>query len=317
MKNLVAVKVSPRIIRNKATARVIPAQVIVTPSVRRKSISKAIAKSAPKQVPNQAIRKKSITINLPQRQKQQLKKKRREPKVTYTTKDTTPESLVKIKALHNSKTGRILLIVGNGPSINSIPLEQLRGHPLLDTLSINKPDSRIWPTTCWTFFDQSQMKRHRDLWNGYTGYIFNSTAIRDQCKTSMQFKYLSTVGWSRDLTAGVHICRTSVYASMQIAAWMGYDYVYIIGVDMDPAGIDGKLHFYGENPDVSPDRRGKRFEKEAVAYDHAASVLSPEERKRFIFCTKGINPWPFMNKFPTLEPREVVGHIMEHKCAST
>ncbi len=70
---------------------------------------------------------------------------------------------------------------------------------------------------------------------------------------------------------------------MQIAYWMNYDHIYLFGVDMNPAGIDGKLHFYGDNPDVEPSIRKDRFEKEATYYSHAAEILTEEERAKYTF----------------------------------
>lgn len=303
MRNIVAVKVKPKVFRNRSTSRIIPANIIATPSARRPKQA-IVAKRRPDDTPPQ----KKITVAVSS--KKARKAKRRGPQVSYKTRDTTPESLARISAIRNSKAGHILLIVGNGPSISSIPLEQLRGKDRLDTLTINRPDERLWPTTHWSFFDRSQINRHRDLWEGYNGVIFNSVSIREQKRSSMQFKYLAANGWSRDLMKGLHICRSSVYASMQIAAWMNYDRIYIIGCDMNPAGIDGKLHFYGVNPDVEPTTRARRFEKESVAYNEAAIILDDHERKKFVFCSKGINPWEFMKKFPAIAPHETVSTIL-------
>jgi hypothetical protein len=187
--------------------------------------------------------------------RQQLIKQRRgkrQPQVKYISPDTSPESVIKIAQLRWKGRGKVLVMIGNGPSITEVPLEQLLHQPKIDTLTINKPDQRLWPTTYWAFFDLSQFRRHEDLWNGYSGTIFNSTAIKRQKPTSMQFKNIGGRGWSHDLLKGLHIGRSSVFASMQIAAWMDYDQVYIFGCDMHPLGLNGKLHFYGQNPDVDP-----------------------------------------------------------------
>jgi len=79
---------------------------------------------------------------------------------------------------------------------------------------------------------------------------------------------------------------------------------------MNPQGVDGKLHFYGDNPDVKPERRIKRFANESKHYDIAAEVLK-DDKNRFTFCSEGINPWPFMNKFPTIKHTESIEHIKQ------
>lgn len=148
------------------------------------------------------------------------------------------------------------------------------------------------------------MRRHEALWTGYNGYVFNSTAIKKQKEKSMQFKNLGGHGFSRDMSKGLHIGRSSVYASMQIAIWLGYEHVYIFGCDMNPEGLNGKLHFYGVNPDVEPKNRADRFVKEAEHYDTAAKVLTPDERAKFTFCTD-YNPWAFVNEFNQMTHKSV------------
>lgn len=159
-----------------------------------------------------------------------LKKRRaKQVKVRYLTPDPSPESLAKIMNLKNHAKGRILVIIGNGPSILETNLDKLKGHPLIDVMSINKPDMRVWPSRYWTFFDQSQYTRHEDLWNNYDGILFNSTSIKKQKATSMQFKNTHGKGWSRDLTKGIFIGRSSVFAGMQIALWLGHEHIYTLG----------------------------------------------------------------------------------------
>lgn len=235
---------------------------------------------------------------------------KKSPKVRYLTKDPTPQSKERIAKLRNIGQGRYLVIIGNGPSIGQIPLEKLKSVNKVDLLTINKPDQRVWPTRFWAFFDRSQINRHRGMWDNFNGTVFNSTAIKEQKPTSMQFKNLGGKGFSQELTKGLHIGRSSVYAALQIALWMEYDKIYIFGCDMNPDGIDGKLHFYGTNPDVDPTVRAQRFEREASHYDVAADGLGHGERQRFVFCSKGINPWPFVERFSSIEHTAAVDHII-------
>jgi hypothetical protein len=236
--------------------------------------------------------------------------KRANPRVRYLSKEPTPESKGKITKLKHSGHGRFLAIIGNGPSIGESGLDKLRGVPKIDVMSINKPDMRVWPTKFWAFFDRSQLNRHRDLWNSYAGTLFNSTAIKEQKAASMQFKNLGGRGFSRDLDKGIHIGRSSVYAALQIGLWMDYDKIFVFGCDMNPDGLNGKLHFYGTNPDVDPNIRARRFEAEASHYDVAAEILNESERKRFYFCSKSINPWPFIDKFSSIEHTAAVDQII-------
>lgn len=229
-------------------------------------------------------------------------------KVEYVSKNLTPENLVKINKIRGIGKGKILVIIGNGPSILEANLGDLRGAYNVETMSINKPDDRIWPTDYWAFFDPSQMRRHESYWNNYEGYCFNSSSIKRQRAKSMQFKNQGGKGFSREANRHIFIGRSSVYAAMQIAYWMEHEEIYIFGCDMNENGIDGKLHFYGVNPDVEPDIRRGRFKNEAIHYDTAAKMLTDEERERYVFCTE-YNPWDFIHKFRNMSHRDAVDHI--------
>ncbi len=230
------------------------------------------------------------------------------PTIKYLNKDAAPISHTKLLGLRGKFAGRALVIVANGPSIMEADLHKLKNLDLVDIMSINKPDSRLWPTTHWLFCDSSQFRRHHDLWADYNGYIFNSTAINQQKNNSIQIKNIPKFGFSRDLIKGMHIGRSSVYAAMQVALWLGYHAVYIFGVDM--CEVNGKLHFYGVNPDVDQQRRKNKFSLEAEYYDYAAGALSEDEKSRFYFCSE-YNKWPFVLKYNNMSQKAGVNHILE------
>lgn len=218
------------------------------------------------------------------------------PHITYRTNPATIEQIDQIRRLRGKGNGRILVMIGNGPSITEVELELLKDHPNIDIMSINKPDPRIWPTTYWAFCDLSQYNRHKEIWDKYDGIIINSTAIHQSKTNSIHIKSIQGKGFSRDLVNGYNIGRSTVYANMQTALWMGYDHIYLFGVDMNPNGLNGKLWFYGNNPDAPAVMRKDRFKMEAEYYSHAASILTPDERAKYTFCSS-YNPWDFVDKF--------------------
>jgi len=305
-KNIVVCRVKPQLIRRRAIVKTTPTiKVVAQPSHQK--VLKLQDVRPPAEKPKQPRVESSAVV-----QQRNLKRRsvRKTTQVQYRTADPVPGSLDKIKSIHGLGLGKILIIIGNGPSIIEAPLERLVGVPRIETMSINKPDERIWPTTYWSFFDLSQMRRHEKLWDNYEGYIFNSTAIRRQKNKSIQFKNIMGQGWSRDLSKGLHIGRSSVYAAMQIAMWMQFAHIYIFGCDMNSEGINGQLHFYGVNPDVEPSIRAQRFHKEAEYYTNAAQVLTEEERAKFTFATD-YNPWDFVKKF-NQTTHKTVDNIITH-----
>lgn len=308
MKNHV-VTVKPQLVRRHLKVQTQPnITVVVRPTqprvvnlrdLRPKKTAKPIPPPSPKkQVRDAAIKTQKL-----------LRRRTKQAQVRYITADASPESARRVAAIKGIGKGKVIVILGNGPSLGEVDVARLKDHHKIDLLTINKPDPRVWPTTYWAFFDLSQYRRNENLWNSYTGTIFNSTAIKRQKATSMQFKNIGGRGWSRDMMQGLYIGRSSVYAAMQIAAWMSYEHVYILGCDMNPDGLNGQLHFYGSNPDVTPEVRKNRFAKEAEHYSLAAEILSPEERAKFTFCS-AYNPWEFVNKFNKLDHREAVATIL-------
>jgi len=237
--------------------------------------------------------------------------KRKGPVVKYTSAEMTPQSRKALSALKNIGKGKILIIVGNGPSIIETELEKLAGRDGIDIMSINKPCSQVWPSKYWLFCDHTQLKRHQDLWQAYKGTIFNTTAIKQGRKNTIQIRNLGGQGFSEDILNGFYLGRSSCFAAMQVALWMGYDHIYLFGVDMRSVRINGdvKTHFYGINPDCSPKNREARFDQEAKHYSYAAEILSDKMRRRFTFCSAYLQ-YKFADRFNRLDHRKAVNKIL-------
>ena len=138
---------------------------------------------------------------------------------------------------------------------------------------------------------------------------FNSSAVRAKRSNQIVIKNKGGRGFSRDLAQGYYIGRSSTYASMQIAYYMGYEAVFIFGIDM--CAVGGKLHHYGNNPDVKDQIREQRFKDEAAHYDHAANHLDQNERNRYYFCS-AYNPFDFVNRFNKLDHKKAPEFILEY-----
>jgi len=215
-----------------------------------------------------------------------------------------------VELLKNSGAGRILIMVACGPSILEVDLPKLKGHPLIDFMSINKPDPRLGTTKYWVFCDQSQYTRNKDLFESWQGTIINAWSVRARHQNQVLVRNISGKGFSKNLVRGYHIGRSTTFANMQTAFWMNYDKVYIFGCDMSKSTDLKKLHFYGTNPDVKPEIRVSRFQKEAEHYLIGANKMTPAECQKFTFCSS-YNTWPFIEKFEKLDHKEAVDIILE------
>lgn len=216
----------------------------------------------------------------------------------------------KITAAKNSGAGRVLIILAAGPSINEINLVPIRGHAIVDFMCINQPHQAVWPTKYWAFCDHTQYRRNENTWNNYnTGIIWNSPNVRARKANQIVVNVLHGKGFSQDITRGYHIGRSSTYAGMQIANFMGYRKVYIFGLDM--GAVNGALHYYGQNPDVTNQNRMARFEAEAENYMWAAQNLPKEVREKFYICSTH-NKWPFVEFFNRMDHTTAVSDILQY-----
>ena len=232
----------------------------------------------------------------------------RRPVMSRRGMPTGVADLENVKKLRGSGTGRILVIVGNGPSHTEAPLQELLGHSKIDFMPINKPDERIWPAAYWLFCDNSQYRRHKTLWSSYKGVVINSSAIRQTKPNSVHIKTLHGKGFSLNPTKGMYIGRSSTYASLQVAIYMGFDHIYVFGCDMGAVG--GKLYPWGTNPDVPDKSRLRRFKYEAEHFGWMSKNVDKALLKTITFCSKH-NKWPFIKKFECLDHIDAVSTIIK------
>ncbi len=238
--------------------------------------------------------------------------KRNSPRIQIINRDApvnAREQIEKIRSLRGRGHNRILVMVACGPSMREVgDLSLLGDHPKIDTMTINKPQPPLFPTTMWAFCDHTQYTRNQAAFEQYGGMVINSSSIKVHHPRQILIRARHGKGFSTDLTQGFYIGRSTTFANMQTALWMSYEKVFLFGVDM--CEIKGMpLHSYGVNPDVSPNNRVQRFAAEAEHYHYAATSLSEQDRKRFYFCST-YNPWPFVSYFNRRDQKVVVPEIL-------
>jgi hypothetical protein len=218
-------------------------------------------------------------------------------------------SVKQIEGLRNIGLNRVLVMVAAGPSVLEVDLMPLSGHRVIDFMCINKPYVPLWPTRFWAFCDHTQHRANIDVWDKYDGIIINSPNVRARKPNQIIIRTKSGKGFSVDVSKGYYIGRSSTYAAMQVVYYMAYRKVFLFGVDM--CGINGKFHFYGQNPDVPNNARESRFPAEAQHYLWAGQNLPESVRDRFVFCSS-YNPWPFLKYFTKWDHKEAVQKILDY-----
>lgn len=142
--------------------------------------------------------------------------------------------------LKNSKNGKRCFIIGNGPSLKSEDLDLLKGEDCFAANGIyNIFPQTVWRPTYYLIMDRyfgASPETIRDLECGvmFLGDYycrFNTVLRKDaiclhqHCPVGLNF----TV--SEDISKGVTAAYTVSFVAMQIAAYMGYKEIYLLGFD--------------------------------------------------------------------------------------
>lgn len=133
--------------------------------------------------------------------------------------------------------GKPMLVVGNGPSLNSTPLDKFAGVP---SLGMNKIDM-IFPRTTWrptmiVTVNGVVVQQHAEHFAVSEIPVYISWKARWLMPRRIRNKVNYFYQWpghefSNDITKGVGVAGTVTYACLQFAYYMGANPVVIFGVD--------------------------------------------------------------------------------------
>jgi len=187
--------------------------------------------------------------------------------------------------------GERCFIIGTGPSLNNTNLTMLKDEIIfgVNTLYLGLARFKIKPRY-WGISDPQIIKDHyKQIFTLDTTVFLAHHARKYYVANSNLFKQyqvpvlLNSAGrFSTDLAKGVACGMTVTYdICLQAAYYMGFDRVYLVGVDADYSGA--ATHFYN-----NPDKRGKSINQKRPfeAYSSARKVFEADNRE-IINCTVG------------------------------
>lgn len=149
----------------------------------------------------------------------------------------------KISELRNKYLGKRCFIIGNGPSLNVEDLEKLRNEI---TFASNKIfllfDKTNWRPTYYSLFDSKMLKNlYKNLNDLNLQSLFLPIKAKAEYNLNLQNSiYLNFLEssinpkepmFSTDISKIVFTGYTVTYISLQIAMYMGFKEIYLIGVD--------------------------------------------------------------------------------------
>ncbi len=141
----------------------------------------------------------------------------------------------RLQSLHNKYQGQRIFIMGNGPSLNETPLEKLANEYTFGVNRIYLLFDRIsWQPTFYTALD----------WRVTPDTAHEIVALRDmifffpqrfwgllRTGEDVYWYYSKTCAFSHDASTGVCGTGSVTGTAIQLAYYMGFDPIYLIGVD--------------------------------------------------------------------------------------
>lgn len=163
----------------------------------------------------------------------------------------------RLKNLCNSHVGDRCFIIGNGPSLTVNDLERLEGETTFAANRIYRLyDQTDWRPTFWLCVDPYILENDQKIISGLEGtklisYHAKKLGVESSETTYFIFNYQPyrinkysakiKVEFSEDISKYFVAGETVTYNSIQLAVYMGYKEIYLIGVD----------HSYSQSVDSS------------------------------------------------------------------
>jgi hypothetical protein len=199
-----------------------------------------------------------------------------------------------LRAIKNSHVGERCVIIGNGPSLNETDLSLLK-HEI--TFGLNRIylmfDKLGFDTTYHVVVNQLVVEQCKDDFIALNAPLFTTTPSRKYLAGRPQTGYLNKIvgpRFSRNVSHGVWEGATVTYVAMQIAYYMGFKEVVLVGVDHNFVS-KGPAHqavtSQGEDPNhFDPNYFGKGFkwqlpdlETSEIAYEAARQSFEADGRR--------------------------------------
>lgn len=154
-------------------------------------------------------------------------------------------SLEILNSVHNKYLGERCFIIGNGPSLTSTDLDMLKNEITFGSNRIYKMfDKTNWRPNFFVMFDESVAKVDGVI-EGVNSFSCDMKFVRREgyssyknikspiCYIHSKYsrKYLDTPHFSDDLTKCIYTIATVTYSMIQLAVYMGFKEIYLLGMD--------------------------------------------------------------------------------------
>ena len=148
-----------------------------------------------------------------------------------------------VKQLKNKYAGKRCFVIGNGPSLTAADLDLLKNEITFASNRVYKMfDQTDWRPTYYAIIDESvarsadmdkinTMHCEQKFFRAQGWYAYRK--IKNACYIHSWHarKYLDTPAFSEDVEKGWYTIATVTYAMLQLAKYMGFSEIYMLGMD--------------------------------------------------------------------------------------
>ncbi len=172
-----------------------------------------------------------------------------------------------LRKFKDSQSGKRIFIIATGPSLKISDLDMLQKNNVL-TMSMNQIyhafEKTNWRPNYYVISDGFAMRDYEKLkekgrWFKNTEKIFSDNYLKfwnnqldDSYHCFRQMQSSPEIGFSSDISDVVYSGLTVVYSCLQLATYMGFKEIYLLGCDFSfsPQFDSDKDHFYGSHESV-------------------------------------------------------------------
>lgn len=155
------------------------------------------------------------------------------------------EKIRDFKGIHTKKP---VCILGNGPSLmDTLPRVPEEMHTIGMNASLSHRESDYWVALDWSTLwkaDSLGYKPKYAFMPDDPSYEFAGSKL-----IQMKTIFGKPIGWSNDLEKCIYSGRATIWYALQIAVYMGFDPIFILGMDLQGPRIESHIHA-GEPMDV-------------------------------------------------------------------
>lgn len=198
-----------------------------------------------------------------------------------------------IRKLQNTKHGKMCFVIGNGPSLTAKDLDVLSNHKV-DCFAANRIylmyEKTKWRPTYYMCQDRQLLQALKDYYenceeNVMLGYqakaeygIDVPKACYYLCDNRDCTRQVTRLGFSSDASKCVVDGGSVTYSAIQMAVYMGYTQIYLLGVDHSFSHTLDKNRRVIEHKDVKKDYFDDRYKDAFAKFEEKGKVYAAPDK---------------------------------------